>query len=114
MDYVIGIVSGLIAAVIAWCLMMLFTAQVRNELKTAAEIELDEIRSQEGYNSIPLFGRRDRQSFSGDNFNRELKGTAPGEELDKIRRRIRIISWVILVVVTIIVIVIRKDVIKIG
>ena len=106
MNFLIGVGFGLVAGVVALCIMKMVTLRLRKELKVAAGIELEETHAQDGYNSISFLGR-DRRSEIRVNeiFERELKSTASGERLVYINRSIWKTSMIVFVVTTIVIIV---------
>ncbi len=108
MNFLIGMGFGLAAGLIALIILKVATLRLRKELKVAAGIELEEIRDQEGYNSISFLGRDRHSELREDEiFERELKGTISGERLTFIDRSIWKISAIVFVVTTVTIIAIR-------
>ena len=108
-DNLIGIVAGLIAGICTLAISKIATSKARNELFSEARMEIEDARSQDGYDA-PSFLRRERHPVmisEEETERRELRVTVAGELLLKMNRFIWRVSFIVAVLVTIIVIVLR-------
>ena len=77
-------------------------------LKAEARIELEDARSQDGYNNMAFLGRDRRVAFSEEDAEkRELKATPSGGKMQRINTLIWRVALVVSAIVTIIVVAIR-------
>ena len=109
MLFIMGAIFGLIIGIGSWCLIMIATIERRNELKSAAKIEYEEIHSQEGFDSISFMRRDGRHPMIRDEklSKRELNSTEAGEQLRRINHRILNVSIAISILATIVIIVVE-------
>jgi hypothetical protein len=107
-DVLASLISGLASGFGTWVILKLATLKLMTDLKAEARIELEEARSQEGYNNISFLGK-DRRTVSSreDAEKRELEATISGRELSAINTFIWRTALVVSVMVAVIVVVVR-------
>ena len=107
-DILVGLISGLISGLCAWVILKMATMNLIRELKAEARIELEEARSQEGYNNMSFLGRDRRTALSKEDAEkRELKATISGRELNTVNTFIWRTALTISIAVAVIVVVTR-------
>lgn len=107
-DVLVGLASGLLSGFCVWIVLRLVTLKSMIGLKDEARIELEDARSQDGYNNMAFLGRDRRVAFSEEDAEkRELKATPSGGKMQRISTLIWRVALVASAIVTIIVVVTR-------